>query len=92
MEKSENLLNPSKNLIPHIILEIKALYEFLIIKTRSEPPLRNFMQHKLSDMTDAECFVLTKCGDYRPLPLKTGKGRSFYFSQDRPSNSSHLKI
>ena len=60
MEKSEKLLNPSKNLVPHIILERKAGYKFLIIKIRSEPPLSHLMQHKLSDMTNAGCFVFDK--------------------------------
>ena len=53
MEKSEILLNPFKNLVPHIILERKAVYEFLTIKTRSEPPMRHLMQQKLSDITFA---------------------------------------
>ena len=82
MKKSGKLLNPSKNQVPQIILERKELYEFLTIKTRSELPLRHLMQHKLSDMTDAGCFVFDKVRHSRPLPLKTGKGHSFYFSQE----------
>ena len=60
MEKSENFLNSSKKLIPHIILEREAVYEFLTIETRSEPPLHHLMQQKLSDMTDAGCFNFDK--------------------------------
>ena len=38
-----------------------------------------------------DVLFLTKCRNSRPLSLKTGKGRSFYFSQDRLSKFSHLK-
>ena len=60
IEESEKILNPSENLVPHIILERKAVYEYLTIKTRSEPQVRHLMQQKLSDMRDAGWFIFDK--------------------------------